>query len=463
MGPPQTEDIVKSRQRLIAATLALAALLISGLASAQEVAGSDTSTFERALAQGPLVALGACFVFGLVASLTPCVYPMIIITVSIFGAKEAKGRLQAAALSGAFVLGIVALFAPLGVAAAASGQVLGAALANPWVVGLIAVVFLALAASMFGAFEMALPSSISNRLSTVGGVGYKGAFALGLVCALVAAPCTGPGLTGVALWIATTKNMALGTGAMAMFALGLGVPFFLVGTFAISLPKGGAWMLGIKWICGVALAYMALAYVRDAVPLFQRLVSRETLYGIVAAAVLGIGVVLASVHVAAERRRSSFPHLSRPMKLASILPAIAGAFMFISWVQLPPVEAAPEPGAAAAPPIVWETSEAAAREKAAAQGKPVVLDFGASWCKACKELEEHTFPAADVRREGARFVAVKVDGTDDEAPEYKALQAKYKVVGLPTVILLDSSGKEAARFNEFVPADRFAKALAAVK
>jgi len=454
---------VKSRHHLITATLIFAALLISGIASAQEVAGSDTSTFERALAEGPLVALGACFVFGLVASLTPCVYPMIVITVSIFGAKEAKGRGQAALLSGVFVLGIVACFAPLGVAAAASGKVLGSALANPWVVGAIAIVFTALAASMFGAFEMALPDSITNRLSSVGGVGYKGAFALGLVCALVAAPCTGPGLTGVALWIATTKNMALGTGAMAAFALGLGVPFFIVGTFAVSLPKGGAWMLGIKWICGVALAYMALAYIRDASPTLQRLVSRETLYGVVAAAVLGIGVVLAAVHVAAERRRSSIAHLSKPMKLASILPAIAGAFMFISWVQLPPVEAAPSANEVAAPAIVWETDEAAVLAKATAAGKPVVIDFGAAWCKACKELEEHTFPTAAVRKEAARFSAVKVDGTDDEDPNYVALQAKYKVVGLPTVILLDGTGKEVARFNEFVPADRFAQALAAVK
>jgi thiol:disulfide interchange protein DsbD len=153
------------------------------------------------------------------------------------------------------------------------------------------------------------------------------------------------------------------------------------------------------------------------------------------------------------------------MKLASILPAIAGAFMFVSWVQLPPVEASQEPAAGepAAAHIVWQASEAAGREQAAVQGKPVIIDFGASWCKACKELEEHTFPNARVRREGARFVAIKVDATDDEAPEVLALQAKYKVVGLPTVIVLDSTGKEAVRFTEFVPPERFAEALAPVK
>lgn len=456
---------MKSRHRLLAATLILAALLVSGLASAQEVAGSDTSAFQRALAYGPAVAIAACFGIGLVSAFTPCVYPMIVITVSIFGAKEAKSRLQAAALSGTFVLGIVALFAPLGVFAAVSGKMLGSALANPWVVGFIAVVFTALAASMFGAFEMALPDSVQNRLSTVGGVGYKGAFALGMVCALVAAPCTGPGLTGVALWIATTKNVGLGVAAMASFALGLGVLFFVVGTFAVSLPKGGAWMLGIKWVCGVALAYMALAYIRDILPPLQALVSPQVVYGVIGGVILGVGLILAGVHVAAERRRSSIAHLSKPMKLASILPGIAGAFMFISWFQLPPVDAHEgQPGAeAAAPAIQWESDEKAGREKAAAAGKPVLVDFGASWCTACKELEHKTFPEQSVRKEATRFTAIKVDATDDEDPKVVELQNKYGVKGLPTVVLIDSTGKEMARFNEFVDAERFSKALASVK
>ncbi|HSN97912.1 MAG TPA: cytochrome c biogenesis protein CcdA, partial [Candidatus Nanopelagicales bacterium] len=448
---------------LLVALLMLAALLVSGLAGAQEVAGSDTSSFQRALESGPAVAIAMCFVAGLGASFTPCVYPMIIITVSIFGAKEAKGRMQAAALSGTFVLGIVALFAPLGVLSAVSGKMLGSALASPWVVGFIAVVFTALAASMFGAFEMALPDSIQNRLSSVGGVGYKGALALGMVCALVAAPCTGPFLTGIALWIATTKNVALGVAAMASFALGLGMLFFVVGTFAVSLPKGGAWMLGVKWLCGVALAYMALAYIRDILPPLQALISPQTAYGIVSGAILGVGVALAAVHLAAERRRSTIAHLSKPMKLASILPGVVGAFMFFSWFQLPPAAAQGDAAAAAAPEITWQTDEAAAREAAQKAGKPVVIDFGASWCTACKELEHKTFPELAVRKEATRFSAIKVDATDDEDPKVVELQKKYGVKGLPTVIILDSTGKEAARFNEFVAADKFATALASVK
>jgi thiol:disulfide interchange protein DsbD len=233
---------------------------------ADVAAGSDTGAFQRALEHGALGALGASYVFGLATSLTPCVYPMIAITVSVFGAKEAKSRAQGMLLSLTFVIGIVCLFTPMGVLSALSGKGFGSALGNPWVVGVIALVFLSLSASLFGAFELALPASLNNRLSGVGGAGYRGAFLLGLVCGLVAAPCVGPFLFGLLGWIATTRNVALGTSAMAFYGLGLGTLFFLVGAFAVNLPKAGAWMMGIKWVGGVALAYMALAYVRDALP-----------------------------------------------------------------------------------------------------------------------------------------------------------------------------------------------------
>jgi len=449
----------------------MAVMLIPAVALAD---GSDTGAFERAMAKGPFVAMGAAYFAGVVASLTPCVYPMIVITVSIFGAKEAKSRWQGAALSAVFVLGIVALFAPLGVASAASGKAFGAALGNPWVVGSIALIFLALAASMFGAFEIALPASLQQKLSGVGGVGYKGAFILGLVSGLVAAPCTGPFLTGIGVYIATKQDMVFGTLAMSSFALGLGTLFFIVGTFAIALPKAGAWMMGIKWGSGVALAYMALSYVRDILPknVLSKVAQPSTTYAVIAAVIATIGIALGVIHIAAERRKSPIAHLSKPMKLASILPAIAGVFMVITWWNLPkssviPIANATTAGgqtAGPAPEIKWETDEASARNRADAEHKPVLIDFGASWCKACKELEHETFPDPRVRAEAARFVTISVDATDDEDPKVDQLRKKYGLLGggLPVVILLDTSGKEAARFTEFVPPEKFAPALQAV-
>jgi thiol:disulfide interchange protein DsbD len=451
---------VKARRRLLAASLVGIVLSLWSVAAFAADGGSDTGAFQRYLAQGPLVAIGASYVFGLATSLTPCVYPMIAITVSVFGAKEAKSRWQGALLSFTFVLGIVSLFTPMGVVSAMTGKGFGSALGNPWIVGTIALIFGTLAASLFGAFELALPASLNNRLSGVGGAGYKGAFLLGLVCGLVAAPCVGPFLFGLLGWIATTHNVAVGSGAMAAYGLGLGTLFFVVGTFAVNLPKAGAWMMGVKWVGGVCLAYMALAYIRDALPkeTLAKVAHADTLYGVIGMVVLAAGLALGGTHVAAERRKSPIARLSKPMKLASIGPAIAGLFMVLSWHQ---VSTAAGPSDSA---LKWETSEQAAVQKASDEHKPILIDFGATWCGACKELEEKTFPDPKVRAEGARFVALHVDATDDDDPVVAKVRQKYHATeGLPVVVLLDSRGQEAKRFTEFVPPDRFAAALATVQ
>jgi thiol:disulfide interchange protein DsbD len=430
--------------------------------------GSDTSKFGDAAGHGALFALGASFVAGIGASLTPCVFPMVPITVSIFGATETKSRARGAALSGTFVLGIAIPFTILGVVSAQSGKLMGSALSNPIVISVIAVIFIALASSMFGAFEMTLPSSLTNKASTVGGVGYKGAFVLGAVMSVIAAPCTGPFLTGMILWISGTQNLVLGGAAMFVFSLGLGLVFFIAGTFAVNLPKGGAWMLGIKWASGVLLAYMALAYLRDGFPnFFGKFLSRNTTYGVIASVVFLVGIVLGGIHVAAERRKSPIAHLSKPMKLASIAPAIIGAFMFVNYVQKASVSVVTDAQAAqmgdpALPipkDIAWEKDEEPARAKALTDKKPVLMDFGASWCAACKELDEQTWPDARIRQQSSRFVSIKVDASDDDNAETKRLQTKYHVVGLPVVLLIDSTGKEVARYNEFVPPDKLIDAI----
>lgn len=440
-------------------------LLLPTLAFAE---GSDTGQFEQAAAKGPLMAVGAAFLAGIVASLTPCVWPMVPITVSIFGATEEKSRSRALLLSATFVAGIVAMFTPMGIIAGLSGKLMGSALAKPAVVIGIALVFFTLASSMFGAFEMTLPSSIQNKMSTTGGVGFKGAFVLGLVMGLIAAPCTGPFLTGLLAYIAQTKDMFVGGSSMAAFATGLGVPFFLAGGFAVNLPKGGAWMMGIKWGSGVVLTYMGLATLRDRWPsTMLSVIPKLGMVQLALAFFLVVGLALGLAHIAAERRKSPLKPYSTRFKLASIVPVVLGMFGLLSWDKIPSTASASQVTTLAdgrtVGPIQWATDEAATLAKARAEGKPVIIDFGATWCTACTELEHETFPNPAVQAEAARFLAVHVDGTDDDSPVYKPLAAKYKVTGLPVLLLIDSEGKEVARFNEFVKPERFTAALKNVK
>src|SRR6476659_1679602 len=145
--------------------------------------------------------------YGVLTALTPCVYPMIPITVSIFGAKAGVPRGRALLLGGAYVAGIAAMFGALGTSFGLLGKAFGTFLANPWVIVPLAVFFVAMGLSMFGAFELALPQGLQQRLSRVGGRGFAGAFGMGLVAGLIAAPCTGPPLAGLLAYIATTRNV----------------------------------------------------------------------------------------------------------------------------------------------------------------------------------------------------------------------------------------------------------------
>ena len=400
--------------------------------------------FTRALAQGPLYAALAALIGGLAVSLTPCVYPMVAVTVSVFGAKQAKSRSQGVLLSLAFVAGICGMFVPMGVVAGMTGSFFSAVLQNRWVVVGIASVFLLMAASMFGAFELALPSSLNNKLAEMGGIGKKGAFVLGLVCGLIAAPCTGPVLTGILAWIASTQSPALGALAMGAFSIGLGAPFFVVGAFAVQLPKSGRWMVHVKSLLGIVLVVVALYFLNNSFGFADRFVSGSVPF--IAAAVLAalVGLALGAVH-----REFGEPGAGvKASKAIGIALVSLGSLAAILGI-VKPVEA-----------LIWERQDIeGALARAATDKRPLLVDFTAAWCGACKELDQKTFSEPRVGQELGRFVAVKVDATNNEDPLVEALLARFKVVGLPTVVLFDSRGKEAVRFNDFVPPDEFLKSV----
>jgi thioredoxin:protein disulfide reductase len=410
------------------------------------VYAAEPDVFARGLARGPLSAGLTAFVGGLLVCLTPCVYPMIAITVSVFGARQSKSRLHAMGLSTAFVLGISAMFTPLGVVAGYTGSLFGAALSSPWVLALVAIVFLALAASMFGAFDFVLPSGLNNKLAELGGVGYGGAFLVGAVSGLIAAPCTGPVLTGILLWIGKTKSASFGAAALFAFSLGLGLPFWLVGTFAVSLPKGGRWMVAVKSVFGIILSVAALYFLKSAIPELAHMSFASPAFAVGAAALVAVGLLLGAVHLSFEKGATAIA----VRKATGIVASVIGLFLLVAWLEAPRGR------------LSWEPSEEVARIRAETERRPMLIDFTAEWCGACKELSRITFSDPTVMEEAQRFVAVQVDATNEDDDAVDRVKNRYRVVGLPTVVLLGSDGRERARFTEFVPPDRFLTAIRAV-
>ncbi len=397
-------------------------------------------------AGGGLAAYAWAFGQGVLVDLTPCVYPLIPITVAVFGAKGVS-RGRALFLATAYVLGMAALYTSLGVAVALSGAAFGAWLGNPWVVYPIAAMLLALAASMFGAFDLQLPTSVQNRLNTVGGTGPLGAFLMGLVSGLISAPCTGPVLLSLLAYIAKSSadggGVLYGGSLLFAYALGMGTLFFAVALGA-SLFRPGAWMEHIKSVFGVALLVMAAWFLR---PVHKALAdfTLDPAWGLWAgAALVVLGVTLGAIHLSFKSGRVEALRKGLGVALATV----GGIVAINNLLYVPPME--------------WKHVESIdafsdAVAEAEAAGNPVLIDFAAEWCGPCKELELLTFHDESVEPLLAKdFTLIKVDltaETDDEALMKDAFGART----LPSVLVYGRDAKlsahlEALRGGNAMPA-----------
>jgi thioredoxin:protein disulfide reductase len=444
--------------------LALAALAAVALAVVPSILPTGPSSSLDAtglLDRGSLVvAAGVIFLGGLLTSLTPCVYPLIPITVGVFGARQASSKGQALLLTTAYVVGMGVVFSALGVFAALSGKAFGSALGSSWLVLGLAVFLVVLAASMFGAFELALPPSLATRLNSVGGGGFAGALLMGSVAGFLAAPCTGPVLTGVLAWVARTQDPVLGAALLFVYALGIGVPFFLIGVFTVRLPRGGVWMEWVKSVFGVALLALAAAYLRDAFPPMRAAIETGGTAlglerGLVLVSVLAFGgVALGAVH-------RSFKQAGDWLPKAAGVAALLVAFLVRMAL---PAGGAPVGGPAGYQWAMVYKAEVANSpqpfEQALAQARagcrPVLIDFFADWCAACKELDAKTYADGEVVEESRRFVSIKVDGTQDHAV-LDGLYERFGVRGLPTVAFVDPSGEvlREPRVTGYLPPEKF--------
>jgi len=434
----------------VAGLLTLVGALAAEAHASANTLSELTAPFSDALQSGSYAgALGLIFVAGLATSLTPCVYPMIAITVSVFGARQAETRTRAAVLSTAFVLGIAMLFTPLGVISALTGSAFGSALASPWVVASLAGLFAVMALSMFGLFDLTLPMGMQNQLAQAGGFGLRGAFVLGFVNGLIAAPCTGPVLAVLLTWVATTGNVAFGALALFIYAIGIGVLFWFVGTFAITLPKSGRWVEWTKSAFGIAMLALALYYLRGVVP-YPRPAVRDELWLAGAFGLLIGGIALGAVHLSFTTRAWG----TRLRKAVGVTACIAGLLGIVGWAESLP------PGAH----ILWAESFHSSKAQALAEQRPMLVDFGADWCGACQELERDVLSDPRVVAEARRFVTVRVDLSTDKATDEKwALLKAYEQHGLPFVVLHHSDGSEAMRVTGLMESEEFLALMHAVR
>lgn len=410
--------------------------------------------------------IASFFGFGLLLSFTPCVLPMVpILSGIIVGQGHKVTRTHGLLLSGSYVLGMALTYALAGIAAGLSGAMLAAALQNPWVLGAFAAVFVALALSMFGFYELQLPSSLQSKLAGASGRlhggHYAGVFGMGVLSALIVGPCVAAPLAGALLYISQSGNAALGGGALFAMALGMGVPLLVVGASAGALlPKAGPWMETVKRFFGVMLLAVAIYLVSPVVPVTVQMLAWAAL------------LILTAIHLRALDPLP--PHaqgFARFSKGIGVIALLAGAAFLVGALSggrdvLQPLSGlrgsaagAAVPGAPVAFQRVANNAELDAAIAAAA-GKTVMLDFYADWCVSCKEMERYTFTDPAVQSRLAGMVKIQADVTAG-TPEHRALLQRFRLFGPPGIVFFDPAGREirGLRVIGFQAADRFAAVL----
>jgi thiol:disulfide interchange protein DsbD len=387
--------------------------------------------------QGYFWAFLSIFLIGLALNLTPCVYPMMSVTVSLFGGNETKqNSTTASAFSKAlvYVLGIVSMYSVLGVVAAYTGGLFGSWLQSPWVLAGIGMLILLLSLSMFGVYELQPPAWVMQKLGkTQQASGYIGHFLSGLLVGVFAAPCIGPPIIALLAFVGAQGSPVFGFLTFFVMALGLGLPYLILGTFSgllTKMPKSGVWMIWVKKVFGVVLVGVALFYLALA------FAPGYSMYAVLATVIIG-GIYLGFIERSGNQKT-----IFRWVKYAVGIGTLLAGFMLFQNLQKEGVQ--------------WQPYDASVIEQA---DKPVMLDFYADWCIPCIELDRKTFTDGRVIEETESFIRMKVDLTHFDSKRAEKLRRQYDIAGVPTIMFLDSEGNEVedARVVGFLNADNFLK------
>jgi len=397
---------------------------------------SDNNSISSRLEKsGLLLSLIFVFIGGLALNLTPCVYPLIPITIGYFGGQS-EGKTSRLVMMGVlFVLGLALTYSVIGVVTALSGLIFGSLLQNTYVILFIALIFLVLSLSMFGVYEFKLPDSLVNK---AGGAksGLFGAFFMGLTMGIVAAPCIGPFVLGLVTYVAAKGDPFFGFILFFDLAVGLGVPYLLLAIFSgkiKKLPRAGEWMEAVKHIFGFLLIGMAIYFVNPILP--------KNIQGYF----LPIFMILAALYLMLFDKLANRIKGFRIFKIVfSVLLVVAAVYALIPSNKKS---------------IGWQHFKPEIASVSLSGSKGMIIDFYADWCIPCKELDANTFSDDRVIALANNFVTLKADMTKSLSPEVEVLRNQYNIVGVPTVIIINNKGKEVQRLTGFVNADEFIKLL----
>ncbi len=388
------------------------------------------------LSQSPFIFISVFFL-GLGLNLTPCVYPMLSITISLFRGSEHEPHSRAFVKALAYVLGMVTMYSVLGLAAAMTGSFFGEWLRNFWVQLTTGILVIGLAFSMLGLYQFRLPSWLVPPHQGAAKGALLSFFVSGLLVGIVAAPCMGPAVLVLLAFVSVQQNMVFGFSLFFVMALGLGLPYLVLGTYSgllRKLPKSGAWLVWFERLMGVVLLTFGIFYVAIAF-------KWPFLKWIVPGAFVAGGFYLGWIERSARLAKK---FLAFQWILGAFAVAI-GLFFFFT----------PKSG------MVWEKYHTGILGEASALGQPVILDFYADWCIPCHELDQFTYSDPRVIAMLKDFRKIKVDATSEDTDEIREVIRQFDVFGVPTIIFLDEKGLEVSnlRMNGFVPPEEFVRAV----